>query len=55
MIELVFYKIYSEKIISMKTGFKNRFQNFKSLENDFALFITLFSTDAVEVPAQMQM
>jgi hypothetical protein len=51
----IFYKNYSEQIISLKTEFGNRFQDFKYLENDFEWFTSPFSIDAVKVPAHIQM
>jgi len=48
--EPVFYIKYAEKMNCLKTEFENRFQNFKSLENDFALITSFFSIDAVKVP-----
>lgn len=39
----------------LKNKFKNKFQDFKSLENVCALFTSLFSIDAVKVPAQIKM
>jgi hypothetical protein len=53
--ESIFYKKYSEQIICLKTEFGNRFQDFKYLENDFKLFTSPFSIDAVKVPAHIQM
>ena len=49
------YKKYSEKIMCLKTEFENRFQNFQYLENDFALFTSPFSIDAVNVSTHIQM
>jgi hypothetical protein len=53
--EPIFYKTYSEQIICLKTEFGNRFQDLKYLENDFKLFTSSFSIDAVKVPAHIQM
>ncbi|KAL4152891.1 hypothetical protein QTP88_000724 [Uroleucon formosanum] len=49
------YKKYSEKIMCLKTEFENRFQDFQYLENDFALFTSPFSIDAVNVSTHIQM
>ena len=53
--EMASYEKYAEKILSLRNEFKTRFKDFKSLEDKFSLFSSIFSINIELVPHYMQM
>jgi hypothetical protein len=49
------YEKYAEKILSLRAEFETRFADFKSLEDKFSLFSSIFSINIESVPSHMQM